>query len=436
MSDLLFFNLFINKSLNVRYCHCTVQHSLSLSFGKLVALTWTFYFRSNVSDDIPTSVLRNRQQDHVNSSSSCEGDIKLPKVCDFYPIGEISAPSSRCIERSPSSITSAYEDVTSEDLDRGFGNLTLGSPSYEKWMSRKNNSISSFGTKVYGQNRCSGLFSGSLRNRKRPIIRPSQLSLCKNVTQSSWVAGGYWQSAAHNRTHPASGNELQETYTAAGFVPLSRSSSQSSGFVSQSSQPGICDGATSLPNSRTGSTCGADFDRFSALSEPVCSYTVPPVYYTGAKPGTFAGAPYYGGPPVFTHQAYSVVPQLPAFLPNYGSPLLPQPQPIPCYYSPQPPRQLSPIWNPSAFSLVPAKQPQMPSADVSRSSSQNSNHSEGSVGMSSTKTAPQRRRTFVSAMRENLFLAVLFSVSLLFNALILVCVMLWNSSMLLPGILS
>lgn len=331
---------------------------------------------------------------------------------------------------------SAYEDDNSEDLGRGFGNLNLGS-SYEKWISRKNSGISSFETKVYGQNRCSELFNGSLRNRKRPIIRPSQLNLCKNVTQSSWVAGGYWQSPLHSKTLPLSVNESQEISGATAFAPLSRSSSQSSGFVSQSSQPGICDGATSLPNSRTGSTCGADFDRFSALSEPVCSYTAAPVYCAGAKPGTFVGTAYYGGPPVFTHQAYNVVPQIPAFLPNYGSPLLPQPQPVPCYYAPQSPRPLGPIWNPSAFSVLPAKQPHMPAVDVlSRSSSQNSNDSQGSVVRSSAKTAVQRRQTFVSAVKENLFLAILFFVSLLFNALVLVCVILWNSSMLLPRILS
>jgi hypothetical protein len=58
------------------------------------------------------------------------------------------------------------------------------------------------------------------------------------------------------------------------------------------------------------------------------------------------------------------------------------------------------------------------------------------VVRSSAKTAVQRRQTFVSAVKENLFLAILFFVSLLFNALVLVCVILWNSSMLLPRILS
>ena len=312
--------------------------------------------------------------------------------------------------------------------------MTLGSSSCEKWISRKNNAFSLFETKVYGKNTCSELFNGNLRNRKGPIIRPSQLSLCKNVTQSSWVAGGYWQSGVHSKTLPVAGSESQDMSTAPAFTPLSSSSSQSSGFVSQSSQPGIYDGATSLPNSRTGSICGADFDSFSALSEPVYSCTSRPVCYAGARPGAFIGAPYYVGSPFITHQPYSLVPQLSGFLPNCGSPQE-HPQPVPCYYAPRP---LSTIWNPPAFSLVPAKEPRTAIPHVlSRSSSQNSNESRIVSGETIAKReCVTRHRTFVSAVHENLFLAVLFVCSLLFNVLILVCVVLWNSNMLFPGIMS
>jgi len=129
-----------------------------------------------------------------------------------------------------------------------------------------------------------------------------------------------------------------------------------------------------------------------------------------------------------------VVPQLPGFLPNYGSPQQ-HPQPVPCYYAPGP---LSTIWNPPAFSHVPAKERQTQSPDVrSRSSSQNSNESRVISGETIAKRECVRRhRTFVSAVRENLFLAILFVCSLLFNVLILVCVMLWNDNTLFAGILS
>lgn len=359
-------------------------------------------------------------------------------MCGIHPVSgtstRLSASMSPCIEQPPLPVIAAFEDDNSEDLDRGLGNLTLGSSSCEKWINRKSNAYSLFETKEYGKNTCSELFNGNLRNRKGPIIRPSQLSLCKNVTQSSWVAGGYWQSGVHSKTLPVSGSESQDMCTAPAFTPLSRSSSQSSGFVSQSSQPGMYDGATSLPNSRTGSICGADFDRFSALSEPVYSCTSPPVCYAGARPGAFIGASYYVGSPVITHQPYSVVPQLPGFLPNYGPPQQ-QPQPVPCYYASRP---LGTMWNPPAFSLVPAKEPQTPSPDVrSQSSSQNSNESRIISGDTiAQRKCVRRHRTIVSAVHENFFLVILFVCSLLFNVLILVCVVLWNSNMLFPGILS
>jgi hypothetical protein len=74
---------------------------------------------------------------------------------------------------------------------------------------------------------------------------------------------------------------------------------------------------------------------------------------------------------------------------------------------------------------------------LSRSSSQDLNESRGSSAETVVKReCVRRRRTLVSAVHENLFLAILFVGSLLFNILILVCVMLWNSGMLLPGILS
>jgi hypothetical protein len=403
----------------------------------LVTLIWKFCYSSNASDSL-TSASQNCEQKRINGASPSQDDSELAKVRDFNPVSGTSSPFgaslTRCIQHSPLPVISTCEDENSDDLGRGFGNLNLGSSSCEKWISKKNNAFSLFETKVYGENRCNELFNGNLRNRKRPIIRPSQLNLCKNVTQSSWVAGGYWQSGVHSRALPVTGSESQEMSAATAFTPLSRSSSQSSGFVSQSSQPGAYDGATSLPNSRTGSICGADFDSFSALSEPVYPCTTSPVCYAGARPGTFIGGPYYAGSPAAIHQPYGMIPQLPGFLPNYG-PAQQQPQHVPCYYTSRP---LSTIWTPPAFSLVPVKEPQPQSPDVlSRSSSQNSNESRGFSGGTTAKhECVRRHRTFVTAVHENLFLAILFVCSLLFNVLIVVCVMLWNSNMLFPGILS
>ncbi|XP_069700635.1 uncharacterized protein [Periplaneta americana] len=402
----------------------------------------------NQNEDTDSPLKFSRKEETRPTSPSKTG------VCDFKPVNTSPlhrATVSPCSVQSSLPVTSAYEDDNSEDLGRGLGNLNLGSSSYDRWSNRKimNSNNSSFERKVYGQNSCSELFdrSADIRNRRRSIIRPSQFNLHKNITHSSWVAGGYWQSPVRNRVLPVPGIEAQEILPSMNtFAPLSRSSSQSSGFVSQSSQPGVYDGgATSLPNSRTGSICGAEFDRFSALSEPIYPYATTPIYYTGARPGTFMGAHYYGGPPIFMQPAYGVVSQPTGFLSNYGTP-----QPIinqtQCYY-PSPNRPLGAIWNPSAFSPVPRKQPQNdelpPAADVlSRSSSQNSNDSHDSLNKTAVGNATKRdcvpspgRRTFISVVQENLFLAVLFFSSLLFNAFVLGFVMLGNSNMMLPGAL-
>lgn len=101
----------------------------------------------------------------------------------------------------------------------------------------------------------------SMALRPKPVLSPPRL---RNVTQSSWVAGGYWKS-----------NEYLNNFS--GLTNLSRSSSQSSGFGSQSSgQPhsNFYDGNNvfnSLPSSKTNSVCG-DFDKFSVLSEPAYQY--------------------------------------------------------------------------------------------------------------------------------------------------------------------
>lgn len=85
---------------------------------------------------------------------------------------------------------------------------------------------------------------------KPPTFKP------KGVTQTSWVAGGYWQSKDANPLHLGVTDDL------------SRSSSQSSGFVSNTG--GLNGGlpfGSSLPNSRTNSLFGDD--RNSVLSAPV-----------------------------------------------------------------------------------------------------------------------------------------------------------------------
>lgn len=104
------------------------------------------------------------------------------------------------------------------------------------------NSPKVFETKVYGTN-SSQLFS-SRYSQKRSILAPSKF---QSMTQTSWVAGGYWQS----------GYDLPLETT------LSRSSSQSSGFGSSSSNIGQSHEPSVL-----------EFDQCSMVSDQ-CSFARP-----------------------------------------------------------------------------------------------------------------------------------------------------------------
>lgn len=85
----------------------------------------------------------------------------------------------------------------------------------------------------------------SVNSVKRPVLSPPKL---KTVTQNPWTAGGFWK------------NEVNAYQAAVEDAHQSRSSSQTSGFVSNQA-------FNSLPASREHSVCG-DMERTSILSEP------------------------------------------------------------------------------------------------------------------------------------------------------------------------
>lgn len=123
-------------------------------------------------------------------------------------------------------------DISSLSLGQSGGNTPDTSPFSRRLYSPVNNSGISF-------------------SPRRPLLRPAKMSA------RSWVAGGYWG-------HPGQANVFMET-------TLSRSSSQSSGFVSLSGQDNMFANTVSNlspQNSPVNSFCG-DWDRFSVLSEPI-----------------------------------------------------------------------------------------------------------------------------------------------------------------------
>lgn len=122
-------------------------------------------------------------------------------------------------------------------LNNGLSTLLLS----EK-PSRCNGKVSPavFERRVYSATSSENLFrkSGSAYSKRRCILSPPKL---RSVTQTSWVAGGYWQEGMMTATPPT----------------LSRSSSQSSGFGSV--------GSSNLASSREPSV--HEFDRCSVVSE-------------------------------------------------------------------------------------------------------------------------------------------------------------------------
>lgn len=106
--------------------------------------------------------------------------------------------------------------------------------------------------------------SSVLRHRKQ-LISPSRLHCStaqspQSVTQSSWVAGGYWNSPSPQKKFPQPPTIAHEPVM---YPILSRTSSQSSGFESHTSSVHN-NGAEHF--SRESSVCG-DIDRASVFSE-------------------------------------------------------------------------------------------------------------------------------------------------------------------------
>ncbi|TRY75337.1 hypothetical protein TCAL_15600 [Tigriopus californicus] len=97
-------------------------------------------------------------------------------------------------------------------------------------------------------------FGGRDMGQRGSILRPPTFKP-KGVTRTSWVAGGYWQSKNPNHLPLGAADDI------------SRSSSQTSGFVSNTGGPNGLPFGSSLPNSRTNSLFGDD--RNSVLSAPV-----------------------------------------------------------------------------------------------------------------------------------------------------------------------
>lgn len=132
------------------------------------------------------------------------------------------------------------KDDSDSDLDESISTLCIGSPTKTK---KKTNSI--FSLRKFTAT--PSFVAPTPMARSRPLISPSKLG-----HSTSWVAGGYWGSEGERQIFNVDG---------------SRSSSQSSGFESQTSSMNQRN-VFSQPPSREESVCGEPMvlDRFPTMS--------------------------------------------------------------------------------------------------------------------------------------------------------------------------
>lgn len=207
-----------------------------------------------------------------NTSSACLEDSQCTLNASLTDdLNNITPPSTS----RPNDVTSTpipqmnFQPKESVDLDSTMGSLKISNPAKNDCRIQPNTPFSPkalFSEKPGYNPRLNDTYCS-----QQAPMSPSRLST-KNITQSSWVAGGYWG-------HPVSPTREFSQHKAptlgmmqhgqTNLYPLSRSSSQSSGFVSHSSGLPSFNSQMpcSLPNSLHGSLCG-DADRVSVLSEP------------------------------------------------------------------------------------------------------------------------------------------------------------------------
>ncbi|MPC18559.1 Transmembrane protein 201 [Portunus trituberculatus] len=214
-----------------------------------------------------SETLSSRLDDSQNTLNASV--IEEPLTLSSPEVPHVSTAAASTPQPSSQPLVAADLTATTQDLDTTLGSLKISTPLK---ANAKNQNLSSFSPRLLFSEKpgYNPKLSGSYCIQKN-LVSPPRLSI-KNITQSSWVAGGYWghpvSPARDVSSHPAE-SPFSQVPPSTPPYPLSRSSSQSSGFVSQGSGPTTYrnQGPFSLPNSRHGSHCG-EFDHGSVLSEP------------------------------------------------------------------------------------------------------------------------------------------------------------------------
>ncbi|XP_046391277.1 uncharacterized protein LOC124159488 [Ischnura elegans] len=271
--------------------------------------------------------------------------------------------------------------------------------------------------------------------RTKPVIQPARLNL-KNIVQSSWVAGGYWQVPSSHQyafAIPKQGFQVSPQNSVNSYFPyhtspLSRSSSQSSGFVSNSGTASSVPmyNSNSLQGSASSSICG-DQENCSVFSEPAY-HRFPPASYFG---NIFSGGhmPSYsssqgGMSPLYgmLTSPYPMIPHYPSF---YRQGTLPNSNHCCCCQN-----SANKAHHPASVKVA--------AEDSDCLSSSSSGYSDSPPGRNSSKVSQfptykvssaknkesknvvhQPGSAILAVMQENVFLMLVLGGSLMFNAVML-----------------
>lgn len=212
-----------------------------------------------------TSLNTTRSISPLSTSTDIENFSFFKSAKDMYVFGQ------KATFENPFNFTKFSPEIRSPFNDSNFSNTSDETIRLNESFGGLNNStgverelqdefkklhLGSFSLGSNFSNKTSSVFRVTSAKRPKPVLTPPKL----NVTQSSWVAGGYWK--------PPYDYNVYKTTSSLSRSSSQSSGSQSSGFGSQTSSQNLnsIDLYNSLPNSRNTSICG-EYDRLSVFSE-------------------------------------------------------------------------------------------------------------------------------------------------------------------------
>lgn len=190
----------------------------NLSFGS------EHNFYQNNQKDLTRDRFNSSQQSYVAQSPNVFSRKQCPSMMSLNSL-------NKTFTNARSSSRNSCYDIP-QNFESGITQLNISGVGDKHFNIQKAN-------RTFGS---TDLFGESLRNRKS-VLSPSRLSLNEShapVNQSSWLAGGYWNSTSPQKKSQHQSNDFEQCIAPKDVFPMiSRASSKSSGFESRENS--LCD---------------------------------------------------------------------------------------------------------------------------------------------------------------------------------------------------